>query len=571
MSVFDFFRKKHEVRADEPSPASEPTTSLLALFGISGEITRDAALSIPTVAACINKIGDTISRLPVKLYRKSDDEVIEITDDKRLELLNGDTGDTLSTVDMWKAAVEDYFLGGGAWIFTNYGKSLHYIDSRNISINSNTDPVFKAFNVLVNGISYYDFQFIKLFRKTKDGFSNIPLQQESSQALSAAWNALKLENMMNANGGCKPGFLHAETRLAKDALEEIREGYSRIYDNDENRRKLIVLNNGIKFEPIASTAAELQLNENKKTNSIEVCKLFGFPHTVIDGGASDDDNKKFISAVISIINQIETELDRVLLLESEKKNGLYWAFDVKELTRGSLKERYDAYEIAVRNNILQIDEIRREEDYAPLGFNFVKLGLSDVLLNPDTMEVFTPNTGQTKNLRTGEIRARGDGWTKGEKGLFTGSTGSGSGGSSGGGKKVDKSGESGIIDNENAKKELEKAIADGKVKTKLDRDSQLKHKFGSAEYKKRIADGELPSYFDKSNMELQSVINSAGTSGVIYKTSKGQFKQVITLESAYGMFGDRNTRTYIPTDRATIHYSKKGTHIVPAPPKGEQK
>ena len=121
------------------------------------------------------------------------------------------------------------------------------------------------------------------------------------------------------------------------------------------------------------------------------------------------------------------------------------------------------------------------------------------------------------------------------------------------------------------KKELEKAIADGKVKTKLDRDSQLKHKFGSAEYKKRIADGELPSYFDKSNMELQSVINSAGTSGVIYKTSKGQFKQVITLESAYGMFGDRNTRTYIPTDRATIHYSKKGTHIVPAPPKGEQK
>lgn len=444
MSIFDFFRKK-EVRADEPSPASEPTTSLLALFGISGEITRDAALSIPTVAACINKIGDTISRLPVKLYRKSDDEVIEIKNDSRLKLLNGDTGDTLSTVDMWKAAVEDYFLGGGAWIYTNSGRSLHYIDSRNISINSNSDPVFKAFNVLVNGKSYYDFQFIKLFRKTKDGFTNIPLQQESAQALSAAWNALKLENMMNANGGCKPGFLHAETRLSQVALDEIREGYSRIYDNDENRRKLIVLNNGIKFEPISSTAAELQLNENKKTNSIEVCKLFGFPHTVIDGGASDDDNKKFISAVISIINQIETEFDRVLLLESEKKQGLYWAFDVKELTRGSLKERYDAYEIAVRNNILQIDEIRREEDYAPLGFNFVKLGLSDVLLNPDTMEVFTPNTGQTKNLKTGEVRARGDGWTKGEKGLFTGSTGSGSGGSSGGGKKVDKSGKPDII------------------------------------------------------------------------------------------------------------------------------
>mgnify|MGYP006873195532 CR=1 FL=1 len=43
------------------------------------------------------------------------------------------------------------------------------------------------------------------------------------------------------------------------------------------------------------------------------------------------------------------------MLESEKEQGYYWAFDTKELTRGNIKERYDAYEVAVRNNILQID------------------------------------------------------------------------------------------------------------------------------------------------------------------------------------------------------------------------
>ena len=166
-----------------------------------------------------------------------------------------------------------------------------------------------------------------------------------------------------------------------------------------------MLNDGVDFEAISSTAAELQMNENKKTNSIEICKLFGFPHTVIDGGASDDDNKKFISAVIALLNQIETELDNVLLLESEKEQGYYWAFDTKELTRGSLLERMQAYEIAKRNNILQVDEIRREEDYEPLGFNYITLGLADVLLDPATMDVFTPNTGQTKNLLSGEERA----------------------------------------------------------------------------------------------------------------------------------------------------------------------
>lgn len=454
-------KKKQEIRADTGQSAEN---TILTFFGITGELTREAAISIPTVSACINKIGETISRLPVKLYRRNEEQVEEVYDDPRLKLLNGSTGDTLSTVDMWKAAVEDYYLGRGAWIYVNSSgistQSLHYVDSRNVSIMSNTDPIFKAFRVQVNAQTYYDFQFLKLLRKTRDGYTNIPLQEEASSVLSAAWNALKLENMMNSNGGCKPGFLKSKNRLSDAAIAAIKEGYSKVYDNEHKRDKIVVLNDGIDFEAISSTAAELQMNENKKTNSIEICKLFGFPHTVIDGGASDDDNKKFISAVIALLNQIETELDNVLLLETEKEQGYYWAFDTKELTRGSMKERYDAYEIAVRNNILQIDEIRREEDYEPLGFNFVKLGLSDVLLNPETMEVFTPNTGQQKNLLTGEERAftelrYSDNQPRDEKGRWAATGGGrvlyhhdpGTGGGKAA-KKVDKSDESGIIKSE---------------------------------------------------------------------------------------------------------------------------
>lgn len=459
-------RKKQEIRADT---GANNEVSILTFFGITGELTREAALSIPTVSACINKIGETISRLPVKLYRKDEEQVTEIIDDSRLKLLNGNTGDTLSTVDMWKAAVEDYYLGRGAWIFVNSDmlrvRSLHYIDSRNVSIMCNTDPIFKAFRVQVNAQTYYDFQFIKLLRKTRDGYTNIPLQEEASSVLSAAWNALKLENMMNSNGGCKPGFLKAKNRLSDAAIAAIKEGYREVYDNEQKRDKIVVLNDGVDFEAISSTAAELQMNENKKTNSIEICKLFGFPHTVIDGDASEDDNKKFISAVIALLNQIETELDNVLLLESEKEQGYYWAFDTKELTRGSLLERMQAYEIAKRNNILQVDEIRREEDYEPLGFNYITLGLADVLLDPATMDVFTPNTGQTKNLLTGEDRAedielRYRQYIQGPDGKMQGSRSVGGGGgrklyhhdpdTGGGGgksaKKVDKSEKSGKIE-----------------------------------------------------------------------------------------------------------------------------
>ena len=200
------------------------------------------------------------------------------------------------------------------------------------------------------------------------------------------------------------------------------------------------------------------MNENKKVNSIEICKLFGFPHTIIDGGASEEDKKQFISVVVSIVNRIETALDTVMLYEDEKEKGYYWSFDTRELTRGNMKERYEAYAIALEKHFLQIDEVRREEDYEPVGFNFVTMGLGDILLNPETMEVFTPNTGQTSNLLTGESRAEGIelryNHNHDSKGRFA--SGSGGGGvanmtklySNGSAKPkegVDKSGESGII------------------------------------------------------------------------------------------------------------------------------
>ena len=429
MSKIGLFKRKRkqEVRADVPHGED---TSILTFFGITDTITRVEAISIPTVSACISKIGETISRLPVKLYRKDNEQVTEIFDDDRIKLLNGDTGDTLSTVDMWKAAVEDFYLGRGAWIYINKNgsmvRSLHYVDSRNIGIHSNTDPIFKAFRVEVNGQEYYDFNFIKLLRKTRDGYNNIPLQEEAPAVLSAAWNALKLENMMNASGGCKPGFLKSKNRLSQQAIDAIKDGYTKVYDNEEKKDKIVVLNDGIDFEAISSTAAELQMNENKKANSIEVCKLFGFPHTVIDGGATEDDNKKFVDAVIAVLNQIETELDNCLLLEAEKEQGYYWAFDTKELTRGNILERMQAYEIAKRNNILQVDEIRREEDFEPLGFNYITLGLADVLLDPVTMDVFTPNTGQTKNLISGEERAYNPNQPRDARGRWAPSGGGGS-------------------------------------------------------------------------------------------------------------------------------------------------
>ena len=94
------------------------------------------------------------------------------------------------------------------------------------------------------------------------------------------------------------------------------------------------------------------------------------------------------------MHAIETALNRDLLLESEKGSYKFIA-DTSEFTKADVLERYQAYEIASKNGFMQIDEIRFKENLEPLGLDFVKLGLQDVLYYPEKDGLtFMPNMNQ---------------------------------------------------------------------------------------------------------------------------------------------------------------------------------
>ena len=63
-------------------------------------------------------------------------------------------------------------------------------------------------------------------------------------------------------------------------------------------------------------------------------------------------------------------------------------------------KRYQAYELACKNGFMQIDEVRYKENMAPLGLDFVKLGLQDVLYYPDKDGMtFVPNMNQVGGIK----------------------------------------------------------------------------------------------------------------------------------------------------------------------------
>ncbi|MCD8208790.1 MAG: phage portal protein [Bacteroidales bacterium] len=387
-----------ETRDDTVVTESTGGDLLRALID-SSEITAAEAMNIPAFAACVNKIADTVSEIPINLYRTKGDDVA-VVNDPRVRLINDDTGDTLSGVEFKRALTMDYLIGKGGYAYINrQGNkvvSLHYVDCRNVSFQANTDPIFKNYNILVDTRRFLPMDFLKVLRNSKNGYSGSSVINDNQQMLATAYQTILFEKNLVETGGGKKGFLKSTRTLADEAMTKLKEAWKSLYSN--NSENMVILNNGLEFQEASSTPTELQLNENKKTANDDICKLFGMPPSIINGGATEEDKLIYIQYCINpILDEFCASLNRDLLLESEKKH-FYFAADTKEFTKGDIQKRFAAYETGIKNGFMQIDEVRRLENMPPLGLNFVKFGLSDVFYDRDTGTFYTPNTNQVSSV-----------------------------------------------------------------------------------------------------------------------------------------------------------------------------
>ena len=381
MGLLDFFKKRE-------TPTVEPPVSDVLLSAIlNGEvITREKALTLPAVSGAVDMISNCIASMPVKLYKYKDGKVEEQSRDVRAKMLNGDTGDTLDGFQLKKAMVEDYLMGKGGYCYIgkmrNDVTGLYYVQDVYVTILKNYNPIYKDYDINVMGEAYKPYQFIKLLRNTKDGASGIGLTMEVGKALETAYDTLLYQLSMVRNGGNKKGFLKSQRKLGQEEINVLKTAWKRLYT--DNSESVVVLNNGLEFQEASNTSVEMQLDENKKTLSNEINGIFHiYPN---------DFDRTFKEAIYPIVKAFETALNRDLLLEKEKKN-YFFEFDVKEIIRANMTDRYNAYKLAKETGFMTLNEIRRAENMEYIeGLDVVNVGLGAVLYDTQKHVYYTPDT-----------------------------------------------------------------------------------------------------------------------------------------------------------------------------------
>lgn len=403
-----FWKRKKEERVSLESDNIGLRDLLLASGLITDNITRVQALNIPTLAGCVELISSLVASIPIKLYKEENGKVEEVKVDNRLKLLNEETGDMLTAYQMKKALIIDYLLMGNGYIYINKDRgkieSLHYVKEDEVSISTSINPIFKNYDVIVQGSFYKPYNFIKLLRHTDNGSDGYGIIEENPILLSVAYNSLKYENILSKTGGNKKGFIESEGKLDKEAIAILKEQWKNMYSG--NSENCVVLNKGLTFKDAQATPMEMQMNQNKVANGDEICKIFNIPPSIIsgDGKANEGDfDKMFKMAILPILNDLVASINRDLLLEKEKES-FYFGFDTNELLKGDIEKRFKAYEIAIKNKIMGVNEVRYKEDLEPnpLFEDTILLGLNDVLYNSKKGTVYTPNTNKTSDMKGGD-------------------------------------------------------------------------------------------------------------------------------------------------------------------------
>ncbi|MBF1209930.1 MAG: phage portal protein [Gemella morbillorum] len=373
MGIFSWFTR------DKEEEEKEKVTLFEEVFGYaSDKVTIEDALQIPIVNACVSRVSDVIASTDLRLYKKTDKGREEVENDNRVKILNTKVDNGLiNSFELKKLIVRDYFLKGHCYFYIkrsgNKVEDIAYLD--NVSISSNSDPFNKLFTIHSYDKTLRPHDTLRVTRNSKDGMRGKSIIDETGLHFLLIIKTME-RLLTDAKRGFLPKGMFKMEKNIRD-LDAVREDVRKML-SDKNSG-YIFLNSAISYEPLEK---KKDVENEAKANVSELNKIaamFGVPVTIINGGANEEDKFNFINfTILPLLATIEASLNRDLLLEREQ-GKYYFAFDTKELLKGNLKERFEAYQIAIKNNIMSMDEVRDIENMPRLNLGFYKFNIADAM------------------------------------------------------------------------------------------------------------------------------------------------------------------------------------------------
>ena len=165
---------------------------------------------------------------------------------------------------------------------------------------------------------------------------------------------------------------HPKT-LSEPAAKRLKSSLSEKYAGLGNSHRLLVLEDGMKFQSIGMPAGDAQFIQTRQLNREQVCSLFGVPpHMIAALERATFNNIEVMDSgfvtrgIVPWLERIEDYYTSKLLSARERRAGFEIRHDTGNLLRGDFKTRSEGYQSGIYAGWMSRNEAREREGLNPV-------------------------------------------------------------------------------------------------------------------------------------------------------------------------------------------------------------
>jgi len=345
-------------------PAGSPYT-------VAGHIvTPENCLGSSTVASCVRLLSDTIAALPVHVYRDMGKSKEIASDHPIYGLLHSQPNEFMTSFTWMQQAITHCLLHGnfyafiernaagdpcGLWPLNPYGMIVEAVEG--------TVCYRYMYGGQRNSFAFRDILHFKGL--TMNGLVGLSVLHMARQGigLSVAQETHAASLFRNnARPGLVlqfPGFLTDKQRA------DYGESFAQKFSGALNSGKTVVLEGGMKIEPVGFSSEDSQFLQSRHFSVIEIARWFRVPPTMVGDmtrvSYSSSESEMQLFAMHSLVPwcvNFEAEMNAKLLPD---RTQFYVSFDVNSIIRGDQQSRYTAYSLGLNAGFLTVADVRSAE------------------------------------------------------------------------------------------------------------------------------------------------------------------------------------------------------------------
>lgn len=364
MSLFDKILVKSNLEK-----LQHQTVDNISQNAINVKLDRDNIKNIASAKYLIDTCVGLVSAMPLKVQLLDENGIQTIAHDVDY-LLNKECNFLSTSCQLKRELVFDYLVEGNAYALVNRNgnkiESIEYIKPNTITL----EKVYSISNEVVDvkvtiqddkrKLSPEFSDIIIVGNQLDNNFKGRGLIHECNELLEQSLhmdraNISSLVSNINLNGILAFG----QSGLRKEIFEKLKDDFQ-IMHRGYNGNNVMLINGIGSVDYIPTNAInqkDSQLIEQKQLLNDLLLQSMGIKEI------GDMDNL-YKNVLLGVIENFEQSFSKVLLLESEKQQGYYIAFDTSEVLRGSFKEHSETVLKLFKEGLLDNQECREL-----LGFN----------------------------------------------------------------------------------------------------------------------------------------------------------------------------------------------------------